>query len=173
MPITEELQFPEPTKQAYPTQDPVKAGTYQVVVDDVKIIDGKNFTTKEPEKNLLFKTRIIEKKNTNHYMGVFARISWFNGVTKKGSSVSPSKLYTIVKALYNFYDEKMDVDKLTLAELNMGFFNELIGKQLMIVVDLRDDVNKVTGFSPIKEELEVPEKAKIDDESVNPDDIPF
>lgn len=177
MPLQEEILFPEPEGKKDYDEDPIKAGTYQVVVDDVKTIEGRNFVTKQPEPNFLFKTRIVEEDNKNHYIGVFARVSWFNGVTKKGSAVSPSKLYTFVKAIYAHYNDKIDLDTIKVSDLNKEFFNDLVGKQLMLVVDLRDDKNRVTGFSPIKKKIEIPEEEndteveKIED--VDPDDIPF
>lgn len=171
MPLTEEVTIEAGRKGEGFT--PVPAGIYQVVVSDVEKVDGTDYTTKQPVKQLQFSTTVIEDGDEKgKRIMVWAGIKWFNGVSVKGQSMSPSKLYSFVKAIYGYYHKQADLSALELSEINMGFLNDLIGKQLMLVVDENDGKNKVTGFSSIKKELasDLPEKR---DESVDPDDIPL
>ena len=176
MPLTEDLDMKEGQKGEGYT--PVPAGIYQVVISDVSVVDGTDFITKESIKQLMFKTSIVEEgEHAGHGLGLWTKISWFNGLSSKGTSLSPSKLYSVVKAIYSHYHKAVDLDSLTIDDVrSKSFMNDLIGKQLMIVVDLRDGKNKITGFSPIKKELEVPEKVTKEpdgSEDVDPDDIPL
>lgn len=172
MPLTEEVTIEAGTKGEGFT--PVPAGIYQVVVSDVEKVDGTDYTTKQPVKQLQFKTTIVEDGDEQgKRIMVWAGIKWFNGVSQKGVSMSPSKLYSFAKAIYGYYHKKVDLSVIELSDINMNFLNDLIGKQLMLVVDERDGKNRVTGFSAIKQEIHVPENKENVDESVEPDDIPF
>lgn len=176
MPLTEDLDLFEGQKGEGYT--PVPAGIYQVVISDVSMVDGEDFITKEPTKQLMFKTSIVEDgEYAGHGLGLWTKISWFNGVSSRGQSMSPSKLFSVVKAIYAYYHKGVDLDSLTIDDVrSKSFMNDLIGKQLMLVVDLRDDKNKITGFSTIKKELDVPEKKTVEpdgSEDIDPDSIPF
>lgn len=169
MPLTNEIAIEESTQSSYET---IPAGIYQIILDDVEERESTNYKTKEPETQLMFRARVIEEgDHFGHSLGIFARPKWFSG----GSSLSASKLYSLVKAVYGHYHKDTDIDVLTIADINMSFINDLLGKQLMVAVDVRkgkdgSDRNRITSFTPIKKEIAVEQEVS---EDVDPDDIPF
>jgi hypothetical protein len=175
MPLQTPIKVEQPTGEGY---EPVPDGLYQVVIKDVKLHKSKKYESDEEEEQLLFSTTILNKQ-IGKGIGIFARISWFNGVTKRGASVSASKLYSLVKAIYGFYHDKVDVDTLHADDVNMDFINDLLGKQVVLSVKLVNGKNKITDFAVIEKELEVPaedsaqEEGTAGNENVDPSDIPF
>lgn len=96
----------------------------------------------------------------------FVTPSWFAEVGKKnqkGEPVNPSKLVTIFKALYGFYYPDLNV--FNMSTPSIGMINDLIGKQVRIAVKVKGEGdearNKITDYTVIKKELEVPEGVSV------------
>lgn len=102
----------------------------------------------------------------------FVTPTWFAELGKKNKKdepINPSKLVTILKALYGFYYPKLNVFNMSIPSI--GMINDLIGKQVRIAVKVKGDApvegeedmrkNKITDYTVIKKELEVPEGVKV------------
>lgn len=134
--------------------EPLPADMYQVVIDDVTERMGTKLNTNEPQPQLMFKSIVIEGEHKGRFVYIFTSQSWFDG----GTNSKPSKLYTLVKNVYTFYEPKAKLKDIQ--EINTDMINNLVGKQLRITVEVTpSNKNKVTGFMSIKEEQKVEKEA--------------
>ncbi len=134
--------------------EPLPADMYQVVIDDVTERMGTKLNTNEPQPQLMFKAIVVEGENKGRFVYIFTSQSWFDG----GTNSKPSKLYTLVKNIYTFYEPKADLKKIE--EINTEMINGLVGKQIRITVEVTPtNKNKVTGFMSIKAEQKVEKEA--------------
>lgn len=158
MPITEEFGVEAPTQKEWLG---VPAGVYQVVVKDIDLKDTTKYQSDEKQTQYLFKFVILDGENEANLqiLTSFVSRSWFKGNSKK--AFNPSKLVTIVEAIYAYYYPDLSVKELEAEDMTPPVINDLIGKQLKVVVKLNEDRNKITEFLQIKAELDVPEEIKI------------
>lgn len=134
----------------------IPEGVYQAVVKDITEKDSKKYQSEEMEVQYFFRFVLLdgEPQYQGQIVSAFTSRKWFTGSKK----YQPSKLVNIVKAVYGYAYPKIDVLKLEAEDMSPQVVNDLIGKQLMIVVKQNADKtgNKVTDFMVIKKELDVP-----------------
>ena len=77
--------------------------------------------------------------------------------------MQPSKLVTLIGAVYSFYYPRLSVIELEAEDITYQAINDLIGKQLRVMVKMNDEKtgNKIVQFMGIKKELPVPETVKV------------
>jgi hypothetical protein len=135
---------------------PIPEDVYQVVIKDVDEKVMKKFQSEEEDAFYHFKFGILDgvEEAKNQTVSTFCSRKWFSGNKK----ASPSKLVTLVKAVYAFYYPKLSVVELEADDMTIGTINDLIGKQLRVAVKLNADGtnNKITEFMAVKKEIEVP-----------------
>jgi len=141
--------------------DVIPEDVYQVVIKDIDEKETTKYMSEEKDVQYLFKFALLEgdEKILGSSLVAYASRKWFTG----GKTTSPSKLVTLVKAVYGFYYPKLNVNVLTAEDMNPQVINDLIGKQVRVSVKLNDDKtrNKVADFMTIKAEMKVPEKVEI------------
>lgn len=142
------------------------ADLYQVQIMDVDERETIKFgTTDEKVMQFMFKVQVVEGESKGKGLVFFTSESWFDG----GKNNKPSKLYNLMKTIEGFYK---DMAVTSLDAISDVEINGIVGKQIRVTAEVTDSgKNKVTGFLPIKKEIEYVEEKT--DESVNPDDIPF
>lgn len=148
---------------------PVSEGVYQVVIKDIDVKEVKKYKSEKMTTQYLFKMVILDgdsEENQLQMVTAFVSRNWFKGASKK--AFNPSKLVTLTKALYSFYYPKLDVSLLEAEDMSEGVINDMIGKQLKVVVKLNEEEtsSKVSDFMVIKKELDVPEEVKIAETSL-------
>jgi hypothetical protein len=141
---------------------PIPEDTYQAVIKDVDEKIMKKFQSEEEDAFYHFKFAIIapdDAEVNGQMVSAFCARKWFSGSKK----ASPSKLVTLVKAIYAHYYPKLSVVEIEADDMTLPVINDLIGKQLRIIVKLNDDKsnNKITDFMAIKKELAIPEEVVI------------
>lgn len=157
--LTEAVKITTPSSDI---PDQLPADVYQVVLTDVTEVEGKKYDTGEPLAQLKFSGEVVEKENLGKKVSFFTTLSWFDG----GKSSKPSKLYNLAKAILGVAKVK-EMPVCTYDDVN-----SLIGKQVRVSLDVTEKGwNKVTGFLPVKKDIEYEKKAL--NEDVNPDEIPF
>lgn len=164
MPVTSESKVEAPQGR---TWKPIPEDIYQVVIKDVEEKIMKKYQSEEEELFDMFKFMILDGTGDAALAQVscFCSLKWFSGNKK----ASPSKLVTLVKAVYAFYYPNLSVVELEAEDMDFKVINDLIGKQLRIAVKLTTDGtnNKVTEFMAIKQELTVPDEVKVQFPKVN------
>ena len=150
--------------------DQIPADVYQIQVSDITEVDGTDYNTKEPKKQLKFYGIIVDGDEVGKKISFFTSHSWFNG----GKNSKPSKLFNLVKTVYSYY--KKDVKVADLPLISVEEVNGLVGKQLRVTTEVNEKGwPKVTSFTPIKKHIEyegeVSDFEKEMDENVNLDDI--
>lgn len=141
--------------------DLIPEDVYQAVIKDIDEKETTKYQSEEKDVQYFFKFGLLEgdEKIKGQVVNAFASRKWFTG----GKTTSPSKLVTLVKAVYGFYYPKMNVMMLTSEEMTPQVINDLIGKQVRISVKLNNEKtrNKVADFMTIKAEIELPEFVKV------------
>lgn len=174
MPLTEDFQA-----KIGGEYKAVPADVYQIVLQDVELKKNQP-KYKDPNTlvtQLLFKCQVLSEDENGHKLAFFTSDKWFAG----GQSASPSKLFLVAKAVWDFYSPKSDILALKDSDINMAFINDLLNKQIRVTVAVTEQgKNKVTTFMPIKKEIAYkPEESleeivkKDNTEEVDPKDIPF
>lgn len=167
MPVKGLVQVTTPGNQEW---TPVPEDIYQVVLKDIVEKDVPVWGAKDGsmETKYLFKFVILDEGEAQGQMLTdFAAPKWFSGNTKK--KFSPSRLVTIFKAIYGHYYPKLDVGDLS--EPGTNQINDLIGKQVRVTVKVGgqdNNWNKITEYTKIKEEMEIPEGVKIEGVTSSP-----
>lgn len=161
MPVTEGFGAESPANRDW---KPVPEGVYQTVIKDIEVKDTQKYQSEEMTTQYLFKLVILDGKNEDSKLQMvvaYVSRSFFKGNSQKG--FNQSKLVAFTKSLYKFYYPKLDVMLLEAEDMTDAVINDMIGKQIKVVVKLNADEtsNKVTDFMAIDEELEVPEEVKI------------
>lgn len=142
----------------------VEGGMYQVQITDIQEREGTKYQSTEKQMQYMFKTVIVDGEEKGSGIVIFTSQSWFDG----GKNAKPSMLFNLFKTIYKFYHK--DVDVKTIEEVTGTMINALVGKQLLVVVELTDaGKNKVTSFMPIKKEI----AHKETNEDVDVDKIPL
>lgn len=141
---------------------PVPEDLYQVVIKDVDEKIMKKFQSEEEDAFYKFSLVILDGANEesqHQSVSVFCTERWFAGNKK----ASPSKLVSLVKAVYGFYYPDLSVIELEAEDMTLPVINDLIGKQLRVTVKLNQDGtgNRITEFMAIKKELDVPDTITI------------
>jgi hypothetical protein len=140
---------------------PVPEDVYQVVIKDIDEKIMKKFQSEDEEAFYQFKFGILEggAELQDSSLVAFCSRKWFGGNKK----MQPSKLVTLFSAVYGFYYPRMSVIELEAEDITPQVVNDLIGKQLRVMVKLNEDKtgNKVVEFMSIKQELAVPETVKV------------
>lgn len=134
---------------------------YQVVIKDVDEKIMKKFKSEEEEAFYQFKFAVLDEGENIQGQSLVAYCSrkWFGGNKK----MQPSKLVTLIGAIYSFYYPRLSVIELEAEDITYQAINDLIGKQLRVMVKMNEDKtgNKIVQFMGIKKELPVPETVKV------------
>jgi hypothetical protein len=140
---------------------PVAEDMYQVVIKDIDEKIMKKYQSEDEEAFYQFKLVILDgdEESNLQSLNVFCSRKWFGGSKK----AQPSKLVTLVKAVYAFYYPKLSVIELEADEMTPAVINDLIGKQIRVAVKINEagTGNKVTEFMAVRKELAVPEDVKV------------
>lgn len=159
MPLNETAHGVEAPEQG--DWKPIPEDTYQVVIKDVDEKIMKKYKSDEDDAFYHFKFAILDEGEEvqGQIVSTFCGRKWFGGSKK----YSPSKLVSLVKAVYAHYYPKLSIVEIEAEDMTLPVINDLIGKQLRIIVKLNDDKtnNKVTDFMAVKKELEIPESVTI------------
>lgn len=139
---------------------PLQPDVYQVQIIDVEEREGTKYGSSDKIMQFMFKTAVVDGDSKGQSLFIFTSQSWFGG----GKGSNPSKLFNLIKAVYDHYEEDTDLN--SVVEISDKEINGLIGKQLRVSVTVNNNnKNKITGFMPIKKEI------KYQQENVDPDDI--
>lgn len=159
MPLNETAHGVEAPEQG--DWKPIPEDTYQVVIKDIDEKFMKKYQSDEEDAFYHFKFAILDdgEEVQGQIVSTFCARRWFSGNKK----YSPSKLVGLVKAVYAHYYPKLSVVEVEAEDMTLPVINDLIGKQLRVVVKLNDDKtnNKVTDFMAIKKELGIPDEVVI------------
>jgi hypothetical protein len=130
--------------------------SYQFQIVSVELRDS-NFKG-EMKKQLEWKAQLCEE---GEYKGkelmFWTSLAWsFGGTKKDGTTLSPSKLGTLFKAVYRLYKPDLKVEEIK--KVTGSSIKNLVGKQVRLTVDevVKENkvYNKVTGFLPAKAVIE-------------------
>lgn len=159
MPLTEVSNRVEaPENKGFVT---LPEDVYQVVIKDIDEKIMTKYKSAEEDAFYQFKLAVLDEGENiqGETINIFTSRKWFSGNKK----AQPSKLVTLVKAVYAFYHPKLDVIELEADDMTLQVINDLIGKQMRVTIKVNEEKtgNKVTEFMAVKREIEIPSGIEI------------
>lgn len=153
-----------PSNQSGGSYEALPEDVYQCVIDRIEPKTGTKYMSNEPQDQLLFYMRPlgVDEQYKNNLLFYQTTTSFFNGKSSNAKAeLSPSKLFTVLKTVYAFYDKELDIKNLDPKKVDDPLINGMEGKQVMAVVKVNaNGKNKITDLMVIKKELKTEDSKK-------------
>lgn len=143
---------------------------YQCVIERVELREGTKYKSAEKEMQLLFYLRPLEVKEEEKDKLLFYQTNtvFHSGIIPDSDKkMKPTRLYSVIRAVYTYYQPKVDVDAIKPEDINDDTINYLEGKQVRASVEVTPaSKNKVSKLLPIKSEIGAEKKEETPDEEL-------